>query len=75
MGARSASRPARSFFASSITNGKPGDKDVQTTFNGYGVFEDVPVVRNVIAGASYARQSNKRDVSGFYAGSTFWKFT
>ncbi len=67
--------PGPFFFASSITNGKPGDKDVQTTFNGYGVFEDVPVVRNVIAGASYARQSNKRDVSGFYAGSNIWKFT
>ena len=67
--------PGPFFFASSITNGKPGDKDVQTTFNGYGVFEDIPVVRNVIAGASYARQSNKRDVSGFYAGSNIWKFT
>ena len=67
--------PGPFFFATTVTNGKPGDKDVQATFNGYGVFEDVPVVRNVVGGASFARQSNKRDVSAFYAGSNIWKFT
>src|SRR5205823_14835035 len=30
--------PGPFFFASSITNGKPGDKDVRATFHGYGGF-------------------------------------
>jgi hypothetical protein len=67
--------PGPFFFASSITNGAAGDKDVQATFNGYGVFTDVPIVRNVIAGGSFARQSNKRNVGGFYGGANWWKFT
>jgi hypothetical protein len=68
-------QPGPFFVASSITNGKPGDKDVAATINGYGVFEDVPVVRNVMTGASFARQSNKRNVAAFYGGSNFWRFT
>jgi hypothetical protein len=67
--------PGPFFLATSITNGTKGDRDVQATVNGYGVFQDVPVVRNVTAGASFARQSNKRNVAGFYAGSNLWKFT
>jgi hypothetical protein len=67
-------QPGPFFLASSITNG-PSGKDVQTTVNGYGVFEDVPVVRNVLAGASFARQSNKRSEGGIYAGSNVWHFT
>jgi hypothetical protein len=70
--------PGPFFFATSVTNGSnspAGDTDVQTAVNGYGVFEDVPVVRNVLAGMSFARQSNKRSVGGFYAGSNLWRFT
>jgi hypothetical protein len=67
--------PGPFFLATSITNGEGGDRDVSTTVNGYGVWDDIPVVRNVMAGASFARQSNKRDVAGFYAGSNLWKFT
>jgi len=70
--------PGPFFFASSVTNGTKstaGPKDVQATFNGYGVFEDVPVVRNVVAGGSFARQSNKRNVAGFYGGSNLWRLT
>jgi hypothetical protein len=67
--------PGPFFLASSITNGTGGDTDVQATVNGYGLFEDIPVVRNILAGASYARQTNKRWVAGAYAGSNFWKFT
>jgi hypothetical protein len=33
------------------------------------------VVRNVLAGASFARQSNKRWVGGFYGGANLWRFT
>ena len=70
--------PGPFFLASSVTNGRnsvAGPKDVQATVNGYGVFEDVPVVRNVVAGASFARQSNKRNVSAFYGGSNLWRLT
>jgi len=68
-------QPGPFFLASSITNGTGGDKDVQATVNGYGVFEEVPVVRNVLAGVSFARQSNKRYVGGFYGGANLWRFT
>jgi hypothetical protein len=67
--------PGPFFLASSITNGQGGDTDVATTVNGYGVFEDIPIVRTIMAGASFARQSNKRDVAAFYGGSNLWKFT
>jgi hypothetical protein len=67
--------PGPFFVASSITNGTPGDKDVQATINGYGVFQDLPVVRNVVAGASFARQSDKRNVAAFYGGTNLWRFT
>src|SRR6185436_19958380 len=63
--------PGPFFLASTITNGDddPGDKDVLATFNGYGVFEDIPVVRSITAGASFARQSDKRRVGAVYGGS------
>ncbi len=68
-------QPGPFFLATSVTNGQPGDKDVQATVNGYGVFDDLPVVRNAVAGASYARQSDRRWVAGFYGGANLWKFT
>jgi hypothetical protein len=67
--------PGPLYLAASVTNGAGGDRDVLTSFNGYGVWDDVPVVRHVLAGASIARQSNKRTVSAFYAGANLWKFT
>jgi hypothetical protein len=67
--------PGPFFIASSITNGSSSDKDVLATFNGYGVFQDIPVVKTIMAGTSFARQSNKRDVAAWYAGSNLWKFT
>lgn len=70
--------PGPFFVAASVTNGSnspAGNKDVQSAINGYGVFQDVPVVRNVLAGLSFARQSNKRTVAGFYAGSNLWRFS
>jgi hypothetical protein len=67
--------PGPFFIASSITNGAGGDKDVAATINGYGVFQDIPVVSTIMTGGSFARQSDKRDVSAFYAGSNFWHFT
>jgi hypothetical protein len=69
--------PGPFFFATTVTNGDddPGDRDVLATVNAYGVFEEVPVVRNVVAGASFARQSDKRNVAAFYGGSNLWRFT
>ena len=67
--------PGPFYFATSVTNGTSGDKDVSVTANGYGLFEDIPVVRSVLTGLSFARQSNKRDVTAFYAGSNLWWFT
>lgn len=67
--------PGPLFIASSITTGDGGDKDVAATVNGYGVIEDVPVVGHVLAGASFARKSDKRNVAGIYAGANLWRFT
>jgi hypothetical protein len=67
--------PGPFFLATSVTNGTGGDKDVAATVNGYGVFQDIPVVKNILAGASYGRQTDKRWVAGFYAGSNLWRFT
>jgi hypothetical protein len=67
--------PGPFFLATTVTNGQDGDKDVQATVNGYAVFQEVPVLRNVVAGASFARQSDKRNVAGFYGGANLWRFT
>ncbi|HJQ83563.1 MAG TPA: hypothetical protein VKA21_05770 [Candidatus Binatia bacterium] len=68
-------QPGPFFVATSITNGTGGDKDVAATLNAYALFEDVPVVRSVLAGGSFARQSNKRYVGGVYAGANLWRFS
>jgi hypothetical protein len=67
--------PGPFFIASSITNGQAGDKDVLATVNGYGVFQDIPIVQTIMAGSSFARQSNKRWAAAWYAGSNIWRFT
>jgi len=68
--------PGPFFLSTSVTNGDPSKgSDVLATVNGYGVFEDVPVVRNVMAGASFARLSNTRNEACVYAGSNLWNFT
>jgi hypothetical protein len=66
--------PGPFYLATSVTSGA-ATGEVLTSVNGYGMFEDVPVVRNVLAGASFAHQSDKRYVSAFYAGANLWKFT
>ena len=67
--------PGPFFFASSITNGTPGDRDVAASFNGYSVLTEVPVVQTVMLGTSFARQTNRRLVGGAYLGSNLWRFT
>src|SRR4029077_7561562 len=74
-GAEIGIQPGPFFLASSITNGAPGDKDVAATVNGYALIEDIPFVRNVLAGASFARQSNRRYLGGFYGGTNLWRFS
>jgi hypothetical protein len=59
----------------SVTNGTSGDSDVLLTANSYVLFDEVPVVRNVLAGASMARQSDDRYESSFYVGGNLWRFT
>jgi hypothetical protein len=63
------------YAAVSVTDGAPGDSDVLVTGNAYTIFEDVPAVRSVLAGASIARQSEDRYVAAFYAGANLWRFT
>ena len=67
--------PGPFFLASTVTNGQDGDKDVQATVNGYAVLQELPVVRNLMGGASFARQSDKRNVAAVYGGSNLWRFT
>jgi hypothetical protein len=67
--------PGPFFLATSVTNGAEADTDVAVSVNGYGIFQDVPVVRNVLVGGSFARQSDKRHLAGVYAGSNLWHFT
>jgi hypothetical protein len=68
-------QPGPVFLATSITNGISGDKDVLATINGYTLFQDLPVVRTVLVGGSFARQSTDRSVGGVYAGSNLWRFS
>lgn len=67
--------PGPFFLATSITNGQAGDKDVQATVNGYGVFQDIPIVQTIMTGASFARMNDKRWAAALYAGSNIWRFT
>jgi hypothetical protein len=67
--------PGPFFLASTVTNGQDGDKDVQATVNGYAVIQDLPVLKNLMGGASFARQNDKRNVAAVYGGSNLWRFT
>jgi hypothetical protein len=67
--------PGPTFFAASVTDGTEGNREVVVTLNGYALFNDVPYVRTVLAGASWSRQSPKRNVAAFYAGSNLWTLT
>jgi hypothetical protein len=67
--------PGPFFVATSITDGEEGNTDVQATVNGYTVLDDLPVVRAVLLGASFARQASDRWAAGWYAGANLWRFT
>ena len=67
--------PGPFFVATTVANGQDGDKDVLATVNAYAVLQDLPVVRHLMGGASFARQSDKRNVAAVYGGSNLWRFT
>jgi hypothetical protein len=67
--------PGPFFMATTVTNGQDGDKDVQATVNAYAVIQDLPVVKHLMGGTSFARQSDKRNVAAVYGGSNLWRFT
>ncbi len=67
--------PGPTFFAVSVTDGTKGNRDVLVSLNGYVLFEDVRYFRNLLAGASWARQTPKRNVAAFYAGANLWTLT
>ena len=67
--------PGPFFMATTVANGQDGDKDVLATVNAYAVIQDLPVVRHLMGGASFARQSDKRNVAAVYGGSNLWRFT
>jgi hypothetical protein len=74
-GAEIGTAPGPFFIASTVTNGQDGDKDVQATVNAYAVIQDLPVVKHLMGGTSFARQSDKRNVAAVYGGSNLWRFT
>jgi hypothetical protein len=67
--------PGPFFLTTAVTDAGDGDRNVVVTVNGYALLQDVPVVRNVIAGASWQRPSPKRNIAAFYAGANLWRFT
>jgi hypothetical protein len=69
--------PGPFHVATSVTNGSPGDSDVRFTFTSYTVLRDLPVVRNLLVGASMLRvspQDSERIAYGFFAGSNIGRF-
>jgi len=67
--------PGPFFLTAAVTDGVQGDTDVQSAINAYAVIDDVPVVRSVLAGASYLRQASDRYAAAWYAGTNLWHFT
>jgi hypothetical protein len=61
-----------------VSEGPPGDRDVQFTMTAMGVFNDVPTLHNVLAGASFSRigpPKVQNTVFGFFLGSMLGPFT
>ncbi len=61
-----------------VSDGPPGDRDVQVTTTAYTLFTELPVVKNVLAGGSFSRvgpPGSETMVFGFFAGSNIERFT
>jgi hypothetical protein len=65
-------------FIVAVSEGPPGDRDVQVTTTAYAMFDDVPVVRNVLFGGSFSRTGPpgvQTAVFGFFTGTNLGPFT
>lgn len=65
-------------WIAAVSEGPPGDRDVQFTMTAMGVFNEVPALRNVLAGASFSRVGPpgvQNTVFGFFLGSMLGPFT
>lgn len=61
-----------------VSEGPPGDRDVQVTTTAYGIVDDLPVVRNLLFGASFSRTGPpgvQTNVFGFFTGTNLGPFT
>jgi hypothetical protein len=74
--------PGNAFLSVAVTNGTGVSRGQrigkQVSLNGYYLFSDVPVVRNVWVGGSFAYNSLKgkdRTLYGFHAGLNLWRLT
>jgi hypothetical protein len=61
-----------------VTDGPPGDRDVQFTMTASAMFNDVPLLKNVLGGASFSRVGPpgvQYTVFGFYVGTLLGPIT
>jgi len=66
------------FFMLAVTDGPSGDRDAQVTTTAYTLFDEVPVVKNVLAGGSFSRvgpPGSETQVFGFFVGSNIERLT
>lgn len=65
-------------FIAAVSDGPPGDRDVQVTATAYTLFTDLPVVNHVMAGGSFSRvgpPGSETMLFGFFAGSNIERLT
>jgi hypothetical protein len=65
-------------FIAAVSQGPPGDRDVQVTTTAYAVVDDIPVVRNILFGGSFSRTGPpgvQTNVFGFFTGTNLGPFT
>lgn len=61
-----------------VTDGPSGDRDVQVTGTVYTLFDELPVLRNVLTGVSFSRvgpPSTQTTIFGFFAGTNIERFS
>lgn len=65
-------------WIAAVSEGPPGDRDVQVTTTAYGVIDELPVVRNLLFGGSFSRTGPpgvQTNVFGFFTGTNLGPFT
>ena len=71
--------PGDAFFSVAVTNGGGAARlGKQVSLNGYYLFSELPLVRNIMLGASFSHNSvagQDRTLYGSYIGTNFWRFT